>query len=298
MSFLQSLKTRWQNASGRRRFGVVAVVLALLALVVLPFVGSDESDNDIIVDGAQTQDKSVLHTVVAGDYIIKIAWDYKVPWQAVAVANEAALARLNAERCADLSDRYTNRRGRRGHYCNELVVIGGKPMVHLNSLQPGDKIVVPLTSHPVVDSVVNAIPGSSIAIVIDDTGSMNDDRVEVGAWYIRASGQFQRDIKTVVLYADGHVQEFTSTGEVTFSTSGNLENTRHALETAAASHPSAIVLVSDEPGDDWGNWDLTGLPPVYVHSLEEGAHENLRRVATTTGGQFMRPPLAKVLANR
>jgi len=299
---IESFKTRWQNVSVRnqRRVGATALVLALLALLVALIIpNGDESDTDIVVDGAETQNETVTYIVEPGDSIIgTIAPKHHVPWEAIAVVNEARLAQINADRCDKLSDRYTKNRRRTGHYCNETVVIGGKPMVDLNTLQPGDELVIPLTSHPVVDTVVTNILGNSIAIVIDDTGSMTEDLVQVSAWYMRASEQFGKNITTVVLYADGHVRQFTDTGEVTFTTNGSLENTRNALETAAASHPDAIVLVSDEPGDDWNGFSNLDLPPVYAHSLEEISHENLRHVADLTGGQFMRPPLDEILANR
>ncbi|MFA4845868.1 MAG: LysM peptidoglycan-binding domain-containing protein [Patescibacteria group bacterium] len=295
----QALKDRWNNMSNRGRIVAFAVLTLLLALCILPFLGSGEGDNDIVVDGKDTKNQQVTYTVQSGDSIIgKIAPKFQVPWEAIAVVNEAHLAQVNDVRCNELSDRYTQSWRRQGHYCNERVVVGGKPMVNLNSLQPGDELVIPLTSHPVVDQVVTNIPGRSIAIVIDDTGSMGNDLIQVSAWYMRASGQFGKKITAVVLYADGHVRQFTNTGEVTFTTSGVLENTRNALETAAQSNPDAIVLVSDEPGDDWKDFHGLTLPPVYAHSLDGISHENLRRVATMTGGRFMRPPLGSVLANR
>lgn len=289
----------WHRTSNRSRI----VTLAVLALVIgicsstLPFMGEDETDNDIVVDAAQTEKQEIEYEVQPGDSIIStIAPKHNVPWEAIAVVNESELARVNAERCAQLSKGYTNSRSRKGHYCNQTVVVSGKPMVDLNSLQPGDKLRIPLTRHPVVDQVIAAIPGRSIAIVIDDTGSMSNDRAQVSAWYMRASHEIGKDILTVVLFADGNVRQFKSTGEVTFAVTGNFENTRNGLEIAAAAKPDAIVLVSDEPGDDWNGFKDLTFPPVYAHSLDGSSHENLRRVASATGGQFMRPPLDAVIA--
>ncbi len=301
MRYLKSLLTNardwWQGASNRSRTLALAVLALLAVICALPFMGEDETDNDIVVDAAQTQSQEIEYIVQPGDSIIStIAPKHNVPWEAIAVVNESELARVNAERCAKLSERYTDNRSRRGHYCNKTVVVGGKPMVDLNSLQPGDKLRIPLTRHPVVDQVIAAIPGRSIAIVIDDTGSMGNDLAQVSAWYMRASHELGKDIVTVVLYADGNVRQFKSTGEVTFAVTGDFENTRNGLEVAAAAKPDAIVLVSDEPGDDWNGFKDLKLPPVYTHSLDTTSHENLRHVATVTGGQFMRPPLDAVVA--
>lgn len=292
------IRDRWNNASTRDRGLVALAALALLALVSLPFMGGDK-DGDIEVNPADTKHSEVVYTVESGDSIIgTIAPKHQVPWEAIAVVNETELARVNAERCGKLSKGYTQNTRRKGHYCNGTVVIDGRAMVNLNSLQPGDTLRIPMTSHPVVDEVVAGIDGRRIAIAVDVTGSMSDDLREVSAWYMRAWNELGKEITTVVLYADGHVTEFSNTDTVRFTAGGSTENTRHALETAAASNPDAIVLVSDEPGDDWGNWDMVDLPPVYAHSLEEISHENLRRVAEDSGGKLMRPPLGEVLASR
>ncbi len=290
-----SIATRWDKTSNRGRAGVIAVMLALLCIFLLPL--EDTGDNDIIVDSADTVTEEIVHTVVQGDSIIgTIAPAYGVQWQAIALVNEQQLANVNAERCGKLSKRYTQNARRRGHYCKSLMV-DGRQMMDLNSLQPGDTLRIPLTTHPVVDEVIASIPGSSIAIVIDDTGSMMNDRAQVSAWYMRSAQELGKSLTTVILYADGHVREFSNTGGVTFTTTGNMENTRHALEVAASSNPSAIVLVSDEPGDDWNEFEGLNLPPVYAHSLDGISHENLRHVAELSGGAFMRPPLQDAIAS-
>ncbi len=290
--FLSNLCDHLARTTPRQRrigAGVMGIILiALLALIVWP------GDGAIEVDPAQTVSRTEAHVVQSGEFLIKIANDHDVPWEAVAVVNETELARINAERCGLLNERYTKNTRRPGHYCNETVVIGGKPMVNLNSLKAGDVLQIPFTTHPVVDAVIRDIPGQRIAIVIDDTGSMNNDNALVSAWYMRATEELGKELTTVVLYANGHTREFTNVGKVDFRVSGDVENTRNALEVAAASNPDAIVLVSDEPGDDWKGFWFLDLPPVYSHSLEVEAHDNLRKVSKKTGGQFMRPPLAKV----
>lgn len=294
--FLQNVRARLGRLSPRqRRIGTIVGIFVLafmLALVLWP-----SGDGAIEVDPADTQHNEVTHVVQSGEYLIAIAKEHQVPWQAVATRNQTDLDQLANERCEKLSERYRNRTNG-GHYCAEQLVYQGRKMYGLNSLQPGDKVIIPLTSHPVVDSVMQSIPGQSIAIVVDDTGSMGNDISEVSAWYMRATGQFGKDIATVVLYADGFTREYESTGQVQFRTTGSVETTRAALEQAAASNPDAIVLVSDEPGDDWKGFRGLDLPPVYSHSLEEESHDNLRKVSRKTGGEFMRPPLHAVIASR
>ena len=98
----------------------------------------------------------------------------------------------------------------------------------------------------------------------------------------------------VILYADGYVRELDPQGGLNLDTTGSVENTRSALETAARHRPDAIVLVSDEPGDDWDGFRGLKLPPVVAHSLEASADANLAEVARLTGGTFLKGSAAAI----
>lgn len=235
------------------------------------------------------------HTVRKGEFLIGISNSYGVPWEGVMLLNETELARRAEERCGKLSKRYTHRT--RGYYCNETRYFRGRPMASANSLQPGDVLQIPAQTTPQnVAAAIVAIPGERIAVVIDDTGSMDDDRQRVGAWYTQAIRNSGKKIVRVILYADGRIREYDA-GSVQFQVNGNVENTRGALEYAAGLQPDAIVLISDEPGDDWGNFRGLRLPPVIAHSLNPYADENLERVAQLTGGQFLRSHAGAIAGN-
>lgn len=235
---------------------------------------------------------STQYVVQKGDYIVKIGADLGVPWESIFLANEQALSDRAEARCGKLSPGYTNSRKRKGHYCNERLTFNGKEMVGPNSLQPGDALVIPsavASAAPTnITSAVDSIKGDSVVLVIDDTGSMSEDRRTVSTWYMaQIAGRGKRVVK-VILYADGYVRELDPKGQIDMNTTGNMENTRSALETAASYKPDAIVLVTDEPGDDWNGFSgIESLPPVVAHSLDSTSNANLREVARRTGGTFV-----------
>lgn len=239
------------------------------------------------------QQKFTKYTVRRGDFIISIAQRLGVPWESIVVANEHELALHAAQRCDKLSPEYRKNPHRRGRYCNELVTIGSKPMVSANSLQPGDVLRIPSRTAPVsIQETINNVSGNKIAIVIDETGSMagddgEDDRERVASWYLQAVKNAGKQIGKVVMFADGHVRELEAEG-INFQIHGGFENTRHALEWAKSYHPDAIVLITDEPGDDWHGFYNLNLPPVIAHSLHPYADASLQKVARLTGGTFLR----------
>lgn len=235
---------------------------------------------------------STSYVVKKGDYLVKIGIDLGVPWEAIFLANETALAERAEARCSKLSPGYTNRRSRKGHYCNERLHFNGKPMVAPNSLQPGDVLVIPSVSASAapteITSAVSSIKGNSVVLVIDDTGSMGDTRAVVSSWYMSEVARSGKKIVKVILFADGYVRELDPSGQIDLNTTGDVENTYSALKTAAQYRPDAIVLVTDEPGDDWNGFSgIESLPPVVTHSLDQSADENLREVASRTGGTFV-----------
>lgn len=241
------------------------------------------------VASTPAQQKLTPYAVKPGEYIITIAAAQGVPWESIVIANESMLKANTARYCASKSDTYKNRRGRRGHFCNYRVYDqNGQPLVFANTLMPGDVLQIPSRTAPAqIQQAITNVKGNNIVVVIDDTGSMMNDRERVAAWYMQAVRNSGKQIAKVLLYADGFVRVLEA-GEVNFQTAGGYENTRAALERAAAYNPDAIVLVTDEPGDDWNNfWNLHLLPPVIAHSLDPSADANLAKVARITRGQLL-----------
>lgn len=282
--------TWWQRH--RTALGVVGVLLAMLVVGGAALLSNDDSGNGGTSTAGVTQPPPApkkTHVVRKGDYLVKIGQEIGVPWEAIFLENEAALAERAEERCSKLSDRYTNNSRRRGHYCNERLKLNGKPMVAPNSLQPGDTLVIPDVQNvpTAVSQAVAAVAGDEIVLVVDDTGSMSEDRQTVSAWYMAEVKNSGKRVTKVILYSDGYVRELDPSGTLELNTLGSIENTRHALETAAGYHPDAVVLVSDEPGDDWNGFRGLKLPPVVAHSLDQSADANLREVARLSGGTFV-----------
>lgn len=272
-------KSRWYIA-------FVAVVIGLMSIC-----SPSTSEQPVAVTHEQVSTRQAVsrevqeireHIVRRGEFLIAIAKSYHVPWEAVMLLNEHELQKRAEKRCGKLSERYTERK--RGYYCNTTRTFRGQSVVHANSLQPKDVIRIPSVASPrEIEQAIQNVSGNRI--VIDDTGSMDDDRQRVGAWYASAIQKSGKFIVKVILYADGSIREY-SAGQVEFYTSGTRENTFAALERAASYRPDTIVLISDEPGDDWPH-SLGRLPPIIAHSLDSSADRNLEWVARRTGGQFI-----------
>lgn len=298
---------------------IVVVLSALLIGSAMLWGIFGSSSKKVMVEKAATQVMSPInvapsvehnemleHVVRAGEYIISIATQYGVPWESVVLANEDKLLANTQTYCASKSDSYTHNRGRRGHFCNFLVFDQkGQPLVHANTLMPGDVLKIPANTAPEqIQETVNAVYGKRIVVVIDETGSMAgddgvDDRARVSAWYLQAIKKADKEIVRVVMFAEGSLRELDASA-MEFHARGGFENTRHALEHANSKfHPDAIVLVTDEPGDDWKSWRTLHLPPVIAHSLSRVSDQMMRELASFTHGQFLRSyegPLASTEA--
>lgn len=228
------------------------------------------------------------HIVKYGEFLISIAEHYNVNWEALLLCNEKFLQEKYEETCKQYSRNYRDNARRRGHFCNDRLE---RP--YGNTLLPGWKLLIPADTAPteIVRAVIN-IKGNNVAIVIDDTGSMNNDRQRVSEWYMAALHLWNKNIAGVWLFRDGQIRRYQS-GGVTFQTVGVIENTHAALMAAAAVNPDAIILVTDEPGDDW-NWETVRyLPPVVGHCTDTAdqrfvlCQQNLQRLAKETNGQYI-----------
>jgi LysM repeat protein len=259
-------------------------------------VNVETSQQTVVTNIAATPTESSMteHTVKAGEYIISIASQYNVPWESIVLANEETLKANTTKYCANRSDSYTHSRGRRGHFCNYRVFDEkGQPLVYANTLMPDDVLKIPSRTAPEqIQNAVSAVRGKRVVVVIDETGSMGgddgvDDRARVSAWYLQAIKNADKEIVRVVMFAQGNLRELDAS-EMEFQTHGGFENTRHALEHAANKfHPDAIVLVTDEPGDDWADSKTLHLPPVIAHSLSKISDYQMQELANFTNGWFL-----------
>ncbi|QQG37512.1 MAG: LysM peptidoglycan-binding domain-containing protein [Candidatus Kaiserbacteria bacterium] len=232
------------------------------------------------------------YTVKPGNNLIWIAKQVGVSWQAMLLANEEDLKQKYERICGNLSDEFRNRTENKGrlkggkYFCNDNYM-----RAYGNTLQPGWTLEIPAAIAPAtVEKTVSEIKGDRIALVIDDTGSMSNKREETANFYLAAIKKFEKKIVGVWLYANGKVRKYEA-GGVKFSTRGNYENTFGALEEAAKEKPDAIILVTDEPGDDW-NWGRVNvLPRVVAHCLPDygtaTCRENLQRLVKETRGRYI-----------
>lgn len=284
----------------------------LSVLLLLSACGKQASKQSAIT-GQTTADEKILptqgdHRVRKGEILKSIGPKYDVGWEQLLLINENFLQEKYEDVCGNFhaniqkqtsaAKRIGNKakrqkalaqvaRKRSTLFCNDRY---NRP--YGNTLLPGWVLKIPGSTAPAqIQAVVQSIVGNRIALVIDDTGSMGDDRRFVGQFYAGAIAKYKKQLTGIYLYADGGVRKYKE-GGVQFLNQGDFENTQEALETAAKDRPDAIILVTDEPGDDW-NWGRFGrskLPSVYGHCLpERGRYEckaNLIRLAGETGGKY------------
>jgi hypothetical protein len=247
-------------------------------------VPADPPDDAVEITVSELETVKVDHVVRKGDCLRLIADKHGVSWEQVLLANEAFLRRKYDETCASLPSKYRNSRKRKGLFCNDRY---RKP--YANTLLPGWTLSIPKGKAPAAINEAVLKAGDRIALVIDDTGSMRDDTQRVSQLYLAAMRDNRKKIAGVFLYADGAVRRYKA-GSVQFLKSGDRENTYGALCEAAKLSPDAIVLVTDEPGDDW-QWPAKGLPPVIAHCIPDrnaaGCESNLQRLARDTGGSYV-----------
>lgn len=223
----------------------------------------------------------------------------------LAALNEAVLSDGYVNRCKAVSVRA----GR--FYCNDALGNDNFP-AWTNSLQPGDQIMVfatiPDQANEIVASdtvsgevahdinvAVREITGSKVVVVIDGSGSMNNDsdRAAAAGLYSNLLGD---RVAAVVVFSE-ETAVITSPNADTFPNIGNTdvgygqnEYVEKALRVAASLEADHIVLIGDEPDYD-RNANYIGLPSVTTHCLpnEGGQREcdaNYRHIAVTTSGQI------------
>jgi len=229
------------------------------------------------------------HVVQKGEFIRSIAPEHGVDPELIVLANHNLLSEKYDETCAGLSKSYRDRPGRKGLFCNDRY---RRP--YANTLKPGWELCVPSGNVPLaIEKIVASMPGKKVALVIDDTGSMSDDRRNVATFYHQALQRYGRQIVGIFLYADGGVTRVTDIGEV--NVQGDFENTFEALRTAVEEvGPDLIYLITDEPGDDWpSSLEGLGFPTVVAtclpdqHGIFECEKPLKRLAAATHNGQYV-----------
>lgn len=150
-----------------------------------------------------------------------------------------------------------------------------------------------------IEKAIDKIVGKNIAIVVDDSGSMNNKREEAAQLFKQIAASHAKKITHVYLYADGYVEKYLP-GKEKYLHAGAIENTCGALKMAAQDPAvQGIVLITDEPGDDWALCgDMKRLPPVIANCVidvdeqdrpivSNVCTETLRTLAARTGGTYI-----------
>ncbi len=270
-----------------KKVGGVAFVLVLLVLLFnwlkapSPSVGSGEKR--LAIQGT--------HEVRRGEYLNLIADRYTVQRATMLYVNESYLQTQYDRICGDLSRKYRDNPRRSGTFCNDRF---RKP--YGNTLVPGMFLNIPMAeAPPQINAVVTKVVGKRVALVIDESGSMDNDRATVASFYSAALQDQGKELIGIWLYADGEVRKIDPEGFVNISPHGAVENTFEALKKADEDDPDSIILITDEPGDDWPmgwSWGRPMfLPPVVATCLPDGGRyaceDNLQRLAGKTSGQYV-----------
>ncbi len=86
----------------------------------------------------------LVYTVQPGDTLVTIAKHHRVSWQILWTINREMLIMNVDEYCGGLGVSYTHREDRQGAFCNHLRFgPDGTPRVFVNTVKPGDLIVIP-----------------------------------------------------------------------------------------------------------------------------------------------------------
>jgi len=228
--------------------------------------------------------KDGSYQIRRGDNLMDLAKGMSIDWEQILLSNEEMLKAKYEIICHGAKPA-----PQRGMYCND-----GYNRPYSNTLQVGWRIKIPSQDVPnQIKTAVQNMRGNSIALVIDDTGSMGNDRREVGAFYTAAISQYGKKLAGIWLFSNGEVRKYAA-GGVQFFNHGRYENTYGALKEASLTRPDAIVLVTDEHGDDWpaGGVQKGELPKVIAHCLPERGmfkcEPSLHALATVTGGTYVR----------
>ncbi len=282
------------------KFSTVFSAAAFVLAVVVVLMGAwmtwvpDQTTSAPRLAGAisTVQVTGPAYRVERGDILHSIAIDHGVGVEALLLHNEPYLKAKYEQKCKKFGALYRDNPKRKGLFCNDRY---HRP--YGNTLMPGWILHLPFTSAPAnISQAVAGITGKRIALVIDDTGSMGNDRRDVGEFYLAALRAHGKEIVGVYVFANGEVRKFTANGNIDsmLLNEGDQENTFGALTVANADHPDEIILVTDEAGDDW-DWDVLDqqrFPPVIAHCLPtdsglNGCESTLHRLADHTRGQYV-----------
>lgn len=233
------------------------------------------------------------YTVKRGDVLIRIAAAHGVSVQDMLIANGEYLIGKYREVCGKKPPAYVNSPTRRGYFCNDAKK--SREPVHANTLKAGWQLTIPpKTASATVEQVIASTPGKRVALVVDATASMGGNIGRVAVEYRIASQTYGKSIVGVWFFADGEVWLGKPDDLLALPTRGNIENTYGALQKAQESSPDLIVLITDEPGDDWPSGAIAKFAPIIAHCLPEGGDGEYscaptlkRLVAATPGSRYV-----------
>lgn len=248
------------------------------------------------------------YTVKRGNNLSWIASQNGVGRESLIFRNEELLKSNYDKRCGRLSDEFRTRKSNQGaqkgglHYCND-----GLRRPYANTINPGLSLTIPEQHAPTsIERTVSEIRGNRIAVIIDDTGSTRNKRAEIAEFYLAALKKRERAITGIYLFAGGNVRRIDAVGVTNLTkmmrNRGKFENTHDALQKAAADRPDVIILITDEPGDDWDWSTVHQLPSVIAHCMPDIGYEscakNLQRLSRLTRGRYIEGLLDSSTARR
>lgn len=220
------------------------------------------------------------YIVQKGDSIEGVARKFDLVPKELFKANEKALQEAAA----------TCRPSRRsGYFCNSRRANTTWSMI-ANTLPLGQKLTIPGGGYVYGGSIPTINPAMSaavaemiadptkkrVAIIVDETGSMGGNALALLRLYretVRAHAD--KTITGVWLFRDGQVRRVEPDAfEAQYKPQGYVENTYASLLDAQKSNPDILVLITDEPGDDWpADWKLKLTSAVIAHCLPEGGRK-------------------------
>jgi von Willebrand factor type A domain len=248
--------------------------------------------------------KTTKHVVKKGEFMNAIADRYGVAREGLILTNVEYLITKYQETCPEVS-----KKKKKSLFCNDRY-----NKAWANTLLPGWEIQIETSDSSAsslgqanakaIDAAVTDLPkNAKLAIVLDVSGSMSDKMNRAAQYVMSVRKQNGGALFGLYVYHEtvARIEDINTDEKLMLSTTrinhklkgdGGIENTKKALQKAFADGAEHVVVISDEVGDDWGDWsEVKAMPPVTAVCMTRTGNdcfESFAKLAKYTKGKYVR----------
>ena len=281
---------------GKKEESVTPAATATVASEAVTVAASNAS--------AAAAGKITTHVVKKGEIINTIADRYRVAREGVILTNANLLIKKYQETCPA-----TEKKNKKGLFCNDSY-----KRAWANTLLPGWVLQIETTDHSAsalgqvntkaIDAAMADLPkNTKLAIVLDVSESMSDKMNRAAQYVMSTRKQSGGQLFAMYVYHESvaRIEDVPSDEKLMLSITTNsnklhgrsdVENTKQALKKAFADGAEHVLVISDEEGDDWGNWsEVKTMRPVTAVCMARMSHtcfESFKKLADMTKGKYVR----------